>query len=108
MGPAPAVRDRIAQVIPDVDWSDRTWGVCHRAAFTLELNMGDKDPIDSFMIHARGGGDVVELLLDLAKSSGWYLLDCSEGEWFHHHRNPDETWRRFQAYRDYVNQNDQA
>jgi hypothetical protein len=70
--------------------------------FSSEFNMGKKDPSDGFMIHVRGGGPVVTKLLELAASTGWFLLDCSQGEWLHHCKDPDAGWIGFQAYRDRV------
>ncbi|MDD9935310.1 MAG: hypothetical protein OXT09_16985 [Myxococcales bacterium] len=32
----------------------------------FELNMGDEDPVEGFMIHVRGGGQAVTALLQLA------------------------------------------
>jgi hypothetical protein len=103
LGSCEQVRDQISRVFADVDWSDSSWGTCDRKEFTLEFNLGKEDPVDGFMIHVRGRSSVVvKLLLEFAYGTGWYLLDCSEGEWFHHHRNPEASWHGFQKYRDRV------
>jgi hypothetical protein len=100
LGSFEGVRAQISRMFSDVDWSDCSWGRCDRKEFSLEFNLGQKDPVDGFMIHVRGGsGVVVKLLIDFARSTGWYLLDCSGGEWFHHHPNPEGSWQEFQEYR---------
>lgn len=100
LGLGAAVREQISACIPDVDWSDPTWGHFRGDGFSFEFNMGQKEPLDGFMIHVRGGGDAVATLLRLAERAKWYLLDCSEGEWLHHCSNPEAGWEEFQAYRD--------
>jgi hypothetical protein len=101
LGSQVEVRAKISAVLPQVDWSDPSWGTIEGDGFSFEFNVG-KEPSDGFMIHVRGGGPAVAKLLELAESTGWYLLDCSQGEWFHHCKNPDAGWIGFQAYRDRV------
>ncbi len=99
LGDRAEVRRRISACLPGVDWSDPSWGQLVSDEYVLELNMGDDDPVEGFMIHVRGGGEAVSALLKLATETGWYLLDCSEGEWFHHHPDPESSWTQFQEYR---------
>jgi hypothetical protein len=102
LGSQADVREKISIVLPRVDWSDPTWGMFDGDGFSFEFNMGQKDPSDGFMIHVRGGGPAVTKLLELAASTGWFLLDCSQGEWLHLCKDPDAGWVGFQAYRDRV------
>jgi hypothetical protein len=95
------VRRKISACLPGVDWSDPTWGMYEGDGFSFEFNMS-RDPVTSFMIHVRGGGDAVARLLELASAHPWYLLDCSEGEWFHHCEHPEAGWQGFQEYRERV------
>ena len=55
-----------------------------------------------FMIHVRGGGNALEKLVLLSETAGWYLLDCSQGEWLHHCEDHEAGWKGFQNYRDRV------
>jgi len=102
LGPAAEVRGRISACLPAVDWSDPTWGIYEGDGFSFEFNVGRKDPSDGFMVHVRGGGGAVAALLQLAGRWGWYLLDCSQGEWLHHCSDAEAGWQGFQAYRDRV------
>jgi hypothetical protein len=102
LGSAASVRQAISAVIPNVDWSDPTWGLLAGEGFSFEFNMGKQDPTDGFMIHVRGGGDAVPNLMKLATQCGWYLLDTSTGEWMHHADDPNKGWESFQAFRDQV------
>jgi hypothetical protein len=102
LGTAAEVRGMISACLPEVDWSDLTWGSYEGDGFSFEFNVGRKDPIAGFMVHVRGGGGAVAALLQLADRWDWYLLDCSQGEWLHHCSDIDAGWQSFQAYRDRV------
>jgi hypothetical protein len=102
LGSADEVRRRITACLSAVDWSDPTWGLYHGEGFSFEFNVGSKEPSEGFMIHIRGGGNAVAPLLQLAERWGWYLLDCSQGEWLHHCSEAEAGWQGFQAYRDRV------
>jgi hypothetical protein len=102
LGSQAEVREKISTVLPETDWRDPTWGIFEGDGFSLEFNMGSEEPSDGFMIHVRGGGPAVTNLLRLAELTGWYLLDCSQGEWLHHCKDPEAGWVGFQAFRDKV------
>jgi hypothetical protein len=102
LGSAQSVREAISAVIPEVDWSDPTWGSFRGNGFSLEFNMGAQDPSDGFMIHVRGGGDAVPHLLSLGTQCGWYLLDTSMGEWLHLAADPNQGWKAFRSFRDSI------
>jgi hypothetical protein len=89
LGSLDSVRKSISRQFPDTDWRDPSWGMYFGTQFTFEFNISSQDPCDGFMIHVRGRTDAaVSQLLSLARSTGWYLLDCSRGEWMHHCIDP--------------------
>lgn len=102
LGTCAEVRALISKAIPEVDWTDPAWGVVELGDASLEFNIGEGEPIDGIMIHARGDGGVVKVLFSLAEATGWFFLDCSEGEWFHHMANPDASWEAFRQFRDKI------
>ncbi|WP_030786653.1 hypothetical protein [Streptomyces sp. NRRL S-920] len=71
----------VTQAVPDVDFSDPSWGELLRPAWAMELNIGSADPVDSIMLHIRGSGDeVLVAVFRLAEALGCKVLDCAEGE----------------------------
>jgi hypothetical protein len=102
LGTGDQVRGKISACLPGVNWSDPIWGIYDGDGFSYEfnLNIGRNEPCDGFMVHVRGSGDAVSLLLRLSERCGWYLLDTSQGEWLHHCSDTEEGWHRFQVYRD--------
>jgi hypothetical protein len=102
LGPAAEVHQRISALLPGVDWSDPTWGIYEGDGFSIEFNVGKDDPIESMMLHVRGGGDAIAAITRFARPQGWSALDCSTGE-FLDLENPSQAgWEGFQAYRDKV------
>ena len=100
LGRAAQVRRRITKYLPGVDWSDPAWGVYERDGFTIEFNAGNEDPVESIMLHVRGGGDAIAALLRFASPNGWSLLDCSTSEFLDPASPSVEGWEEFQTFRD--------
>lgn len=102
LGPAAEVRQQISEHLGPVDWSDPTWGVLDGDGFSIEFNAGNEDPIDSIMLHVRGGGDAVAAIMAFVVPLGWKALDISAGGFINPLSPSDEGWERFQAYRDHA------
>ena len=101
MGTRDEIRSQITATLPTVNWSDPHWGTFEGDGFTFEFSVSARkpEPLDSIMVHVRGGGGAVPLLLKLAADHGWYLFDCSESEWIHHLDQVDAGWTGWQDFR---------
>jgi len=109
MGAAADVRAKISPYLPDLDWSDPSWGCYHGDGFSFEFNIGDEAEKYGFMVHVRGSGHAVDSLLQFAIPNGWSLLDCSSMGWINPENPSSDGWTGFQSYRDRVlNQLDDA
>ena len=87
----------------EIDFSDRSWGIHNTESYSIEFNMGS-DPVESIMLHVRGGGDAaMGAIRAAADALGVRALDCSTGEWIDFESpDADDSWRRWQAYRDKI------
>ncbi|MEE1763332.1 MULTISPECIES: hypothetical protein [unclassified Streptomyces] len=91
----------VARACPETDLSDPTWGKLCGPTWSIELNIGSQDPVDSIMLHIRGSGDdVLTPVLRLADALRCKALDCSDGSLM----APGRTsgWHAFQEFRDRV------
>ncbi|MBT2370353.1 hypothetical protein J7E88_35065 [Streptomyces sp. ISL-10] len=91
----------VTQAVPEVDLSDPAWGELSSATWSIELNIGSEDPMDSVKLHIRGSGDdVLTPVLRLADALRCKALDCAEGNLI----TPGQTsgWHAFQQFRDRV------
>jgi len=71
----------VTRAEPEAGLSDPTWGDLSGPTWSIELNIGSEDPVDSIMLHVRGSGDdVLARVFRLASALGCKALDCSTGE----------------------------
>jgi hypothetical protein len=87
----------VAQACPEVDLSDPTWGDLDGPTWSVELNIGSEDPVDSIMLHIRGSGDdVLTPVFRLAETLQCKVFDCAEGNLM----TPGQTsaWHAFQQF----------
>ncbi|MHB9861114.1 hypothetical protein [Streptomyces sp. YIM S03343] len=91
----------VAQAVPQADLSDPAWGELLGPTWSMELNIGEDDPVDSIMLHVRGSGDdVLAPVFRLAEALRCKVIDCAEGDLI----TPGQTsgWHAFQQFRDRV------
>jgi hypothetical protein len=100
LGEAQRVRDSISATEPEVDWRDPEWGVLATSEWSIEFNLGEREPVDSIMLHVRGGGDPVSNILRLCSKYGWSALDLSSGDFIDPERPSNSGWQGFQDFRD--------
>ncbi|MFE3187219.1 hypothetical protein ACFXKR_41275 [Streptomyces violascens] len=71
----------VARAAPEADLADPAWGELSGATWSIELNIGSHDPVDSILLHIRGSGDdVLTSITRLAEALGCKALDCSTGD----------------------------
>ena len=89
----------VSRVAPEADLSDLTWGELLGPTWSVKLNIGSEDPVDSIMLNIRGSGDDALVPVSrLANALGCKALDCSSGELI---TSQDPSgWHAFQEYRD--------
>ncbi|MEU4777367.1 hypothetical protein [Micromonospora sp. NPDC023633] len=97
------VRQRLVDSFRDVDLSDPAWGHLTGPTWSIELNIGSDDPVDSIMLHVRGGSaDVLTVIARIAACVGGRALDTSTGEFLSGHPAESTGWHGFRKYRDQV------
>ncbi|SCD89129.1 MULTISPECIES: hypothetical protein [unclassified Streptomyces] len=71
LGPRADVLAALAGAVPEADLSDPAWGELEGPGWSMELNIGDTEPVDAVMLHVRGGGDdVLPVVLRIAEALG--------------------------------------
>jgi len=101
--PRQALIDGIKAVVPGADFSDPAWGIIDGPDFSIEINIGDDDPVQSFAFHVRGGDLAAGVVADVIRQLGLRALDTGrdDGGFF----DPDDavaSLRRWRAYRDWA------
>jgi hypothetical protein len=89
----------ICAAVPGADFSDPSWGLIVTAAAAIEVNLGEPDPVDSFALHVRGGGDeVLVMIAAILEAVGVRAIDASSGDVFDP-ATARASWEGWQAYR---------
>jgi len=101
LGSRDKVIARIHEVIPDVDFSDPTWGILDRPDFSIEFNMGVEEICNGFMLHVRGGVGAAETVARLLQHLQLRGIDCQTGDFFSLEAAQD-SFDQWQAFRDRV------
>ncbi|MGW0856492.1 hypothetical protein [Streptomyces sp. NPDC002690] len=71
----------VRRAAPEADLSDPVRGELLGPTWSIELNIGEEDPVDSIMLHVRGSGDdVLTPVFRLAGALECKALDCSTGD----------------------------
>lgn len=91
------VISKLKRIIPNVDFSDPTWGKLDGDNYFIEFSMGKEEIIDGLMLHIRGGNEVIEVLKTISKDTGWKPFDCSNGELIDFDYYPEglQKWKDF-------------
>jgi hypothetical protein len=101
LGTRDEVISRIQQVLPDVDFTDRPWGMLDGSGFSIEFNMGKEKVCNGFMLHVRGGGSAIATIEPLLKHLRLRGIDCQTGDFFTADAG-QASFGQWQAYRDRV------
>jgi hypothetical protein len=89
------------EVAPQADFSDPTWGLIDTEDGSIEVNIGQDDPVDGFMLHVRGGPLTLETVWKLLRHLELRGLDMQTGD-FLAAENATESFDRWRDYRDQV------
>jgi hypothetical protein len=57
LGSRAEVVAKIKAIVPQANFADPSWGIIDGGDFSIEVNMGEEDPVTGFAFHVRGGDD---------------------------------------------------
>ena len=77
-----ALIERIRGVVSEADFGDPAWGRIEGPGFSIEVNIGNEDPVRGFAFHVRGGDLAVGIVADVLERLGLRALDPGSGSGF--------------------------
>jgi hypothetical protein len=101
LGPRAGIIAAIRGVAPDADFTDPAWGRIDAPAFSIEVNLGGDELVDSFALHVRGGEEAVACVAAIVEALGVRAVDAGSGDFFNR-ETALESFRRWRSYRDRV------
>jgi hypothetical protein len=102
LGPRHELISRIKELVPSADFSDPSWGVIDGPGYSIEVNMGAAEEVDSIGLHVRGGDLVVGLIADLLDQLKVRALDPQSDTGIFQRDEAVASLRRWREYRDQV------
>ena len=91
---------RIQQVVPQVDFTDPSWGIIEGDDWSIEVSTGDTEICKSIAFHVRGGDGAIGVVASILDALKLRAIDCQSSEFF---TTGPETLERFHAWRRYRN-----
>lgn len=82
LGPRAEILDAIAAVFPNADLRDPSWIVVDAPSYSIEINAGSADPVESLALHVRGDDAAIPPIAALIEKLGARALDSWTGEFF--------------------------
>jgi hypothetical protein len=99
VGSRSSVHKALRSAVGKVDLTDPTWGELLGPTWVIELGIGEHDPVESVMLHVRGGeDDVLPVIFHSSRALGCRPFDCSTGELLTD--DAQTSWNAFQSFRD--------
>ena len=102
LGPRQKIIDGINAVFPSADFSDPAWGRIDHEDWSIEVNISEEDPCNSFALHVRGGREAMGAVAAILDKLGFRALDSSEGGIFSADSASIESFDRWRRYRDQI------
>jgi hypothetical protein len=93
--------DGILTVVPDADFSNPAWGKIEGPGYSIEVNVGDDDPVESFGFNVRGGDLADVAIADILDHLELRAIDESSGDFFDRQASV-ESLQGWRAHRDRV------
>ena len=101
LGPRSDIIAAICTIVPYADFTDPAWGHIDASEFSIEVNLGDDELVDSFALHVRGGDEAVTCIAAMLDALGVRAVDASSGDFFNREAAV-ESFGRWRSYRDHV------
>jgi hypothetical protein len=103
LGPRRAIIETICSVVPSAHFSEPAWGRIDGPGFSIEVNLGEKEDVDGFAFHVRGGDMAAFVVADILQQLGFRAFDTgSDSGLFSIGPEGSEGQKKWRAYRDKV------
>lgn len=102
LGPRSEVLSTLIAILPGLDLTDPTWGILEENDFSIEFNIGDDDPLDTLMLHVRGGDSAIHAIHHICEHTGWRAFDTTTGDFIDFAEDPAKGLRQWRASRNQV------
>jgi hypothetical protein len=92
----------ILRAAPAADFTEPTWGHIAGPGYSIELNIGPEEVLESFAFHVRGGQEALFIVADILRELGLRALAPGTASGFFEHSELGPAYAQWQAYRQQV------
>jgi hypothetical protein len=90
----------IKKIIPEVDFSDPSWGTYKCADFYIEFSIGDEEICECITLHISGNQNVIPIIFKILEEFKLCALDGQNGGFF----TPETASLSIKEWNEYRNQ----
>jgi hypothetical protein len=92
----------ILRAAPATNFADPTWGVIEGPEFSIEINVGPEEVLDSFAFHVRGGAAALSVVADILRELRLRAIAPGTDSGFFEPPEVGAAYSAWQAYRQQV------
>jgi hypothetical protein len=100
IGARAEVAQSIRTLFPDANISDLSWLVINGADYSIEVNTGEEEACDGFLLHVRGGERALDAVMQITQHFDARALDLTTCEFLDRMADPGSGFRQWRAFRD--------
>jgi hypothetical protein len=93
---------RIRKVVPQIDFTDPSWGIIEGDDWSIEVSIGEEDICNSIGFHVRGADGAVGAVAAILDELKLRAIDCQSSEFFTTGPETLESFQTWRRYRDRV------
>jgi hypothetical protein len=95
-----ALLEQIKEAVPEVDFTDTSRGRIEGPGYSIEVQVGDADPVTSFVFHVRGGDLAAGVVADVLDRLGLRAIDPGSDSGFFSRDTATASLAAWRGYRD--------
>jgi hypothetical protein len=99
LGPRSDVAATLAQIIPEIEFTDLSWDIFVTGEFSIEFDIGEDDHVSYIMLQIRGSDAALDAVRRICEHTGWRAFDTSMKEYIDFDVEPAAMRRQGRAFR---------
>src|SRR5574344_399098 len=98
IGTRDSVIKSLCELFPNIDFSDKTWGILDGSKFQIEFNMGNEEHLNGFTLHIHGDSEeAIDIVLKVCSQLGLKAIDPNCENLF----NKKDALKSFNEWKEY-------
>ncbi len=92
----------LMHLFPSLNLAEKGYDYLRQNGYSIEINVGMEPEVLAIMLHIRGEGDPIEVLMTIQEQLKWQIMDGATGKFVEDSAELVASWQAFQGYRDQV------